>query len=143
MKAPRAYLVGFFLIILFVVPGQTQLPEESVDLTAVAKIRDEALQRSQVMELTSYLTDVHGPRLTGSPNTKVAAEWTMNKMKQWGISDVRLETWPFGRGWTNDRFYAAMVKPYAFPLIGNSKAWAPGTNGTVVGDAVLAVVRHR
>ena len=140
MKTQRAYLVGFFVMILFSVPGLTQLQEEGVDLDAIAKIRAEGLQHSQVMEITSYLTDVHGPRLTGSPNIKAAAQWVTNKMTEWGLSNVKLETWPFGRGWTNERIYAAMVKPYAFPLIAHTKAWTPGTNGTVTGEAVVAVV---
>ena len=49
--------------------GQSQEP---VDLQAIFKIKDEGLQRSKVMEITSYLTDVYGPRLTGSPNIREA-----------------------------------------------------------------------
>src|SRR5206468_5042101 len=63
------------------------------------------------------------------------------KMTEWGLSDVKLEPWgPFGRGWTNQRFYAAMVTPYPYTLIGYSKAWTPGTNGPIKGEAVLAIV---
>ena len=64
-------------------------------------------------------------------------------MVEWGLSIVKLESWPFGRGWTNERFYAAMVKPYPYTLIGHPKAWTPGTNGTLTGEAVLAVVATR
>ena len=56
------------------------------------------------MDITSYLTDVHGPRLTGSPNIRAAGEWAVKEMQSWGLANARLESWgPFGRGWTNDR----------------------------------------
>ena len=90
----------------------------------MAKIREEGLQRSKVMETASYLTDVFGPRLTNSPNIKAAAQWTTKKMTEWGLTKVNLEPWgPFGRGWSNERMYVSMVKPYAFPL---SVIRAPG-----------------
>ena len=48
---------------------------EHLDSDAIYRIKDEGLQRSKVMEIESYLTDVYGPRLTGSPNIKEAADW--------------------------------------------------------------------
>src|SRR5213078_4034430 len=72
---------------------------EKVDLDAVYRIKEEGLQRSKVMEIESYLTDVYGPRLTGSPNIREAAAWAMQRMKDSGLSNVHLETWAFGRGW--------------------------------------------
>ena len=41
--------------------------EEPVDLQIIQKIKMEATQNSQVMETLSYLTDVYGQRLMGSP----------------------------------------------------------------------------
>ena len=77
--------------------GQSQEP---VDLQAIFKIKDEGLQRSKVMEITSYLTDVYGPRLTGSPNIRKAGEWAIKEMQGWGLANTKLEPWgPFGRGW--------------------------------------------
>ena len=61
-------------------------------------------------------------------------------MKEWGLANVHLETWPFGRGWQNQRFVAMAVTPRAYPLIGYPKAWTPGTNGPVTGEAVMAVI---
>ncbi len=113
---------------------------EKVDLDAIYRIKDEGLQRSKVMEIESYLTDIYGPRLTGSPNIKEAADWTQKTMKEWGLANVHLETWPFGRGWQNQRFTANAVTPRAYPLIAYPKAWTPGTNGPVTGDAVIAVI---
>ncbi len=62
---------------------------EKIDLDAVYKIKEEGLQRSKVMEIESYLTDVYGPRLTGSPNIKEAADWAQKTMKEWGLANVK------------------------------------------------------
>jgi carboxypeptidase Q len=115
---------------------------EGVDLDAIYKIKDEGIQRSEVMETLSYLTDIHGPRLTNSPNSRKAAEWAMTRLKDWGVSSVRLETWgPFGRGWSNEKFTANVLSPQPFPLIAFARAWTPGTNGIVTADAVIAVIQ--
>src|SRR5215468_12262744 len=80
-------------------------PAEKIDLDAIYRIKDEGLNRSQVMETASYLTDVYGARLTGSPQIKAAAEWTQKKLNEWELVNVHLEKWgPFGRGWSNERF---------------------------------------
>ena len=115
---------------------------EKPDLDAIYRIKEEGLQRSKVMEIVSYLTDVYGPRLTGSPDTAEAAGWTENTMKSWGLSNVHLEKWPFGRGWRNERFAATALTPRAYPLIAYPKAWTPGTNGPVTGDAVIALINE-
>jgi carboxypeptidase Q len=121
------------LVALPTVIGQT----EPVDLQAIYKIKDEGLERSKVMEIASYLTDVYGPRLTGSPNIRQAGEWAVKEMQSWGIQNARLQTWGrFGRGWTSDRFSAHMTSPSVATLIGYPKAWTPGTNGPARGEAV-------
>src|SRR5579872_6839508 len=123
-------------------PLRAQGPvNDKSDQDAISRIRQEGLQRSQVMETTSYLSDVFGARLTGSSNIRDAAQWTEQRMKAWGLSNVHVETWPFGRGWENHRFAAVVVTPRPFPLIGFPKAWTPGTNGPVTGEAVLAVIQ--
>ncbi len=124
------------------VPLSAQQPQERVDLDAIYKIKEEGFQRSQVMNITSWLTDVYGPRLTNAPGFRKAGEWAVKEMTSWGLSNVKLEPWgPFGRGWTNDKFYAMATTPGgSFPLIGMSTAWTPGTNGLVSGDAILAVI---
>ncbi len=114
---------------------------EPVNLEAVYKIKQEGFQRSEVMDVMSWLTDVHGPRLTGSPGLLSAAEWATGWLQERGISDVTLEPWgPFGRGWTNDKFVAYVVDPTPYPIIGYPKAWTPGTEGLVRGEAVIAII---
>ena len=103
----------------------------------IAKIRDESMNRSQVLQTLSYLTDVIGPRLTNSPGMKRANEWTRDQMTKWGLQNSKLEAWgPFGRGWTLKSFSATVVDPQTIPLIAYPKAWSPGTNGAVTADVV-------
>jgi len=103
----------------------------------IERIKDEALNRSQVMQTLSYLTDVIGPRLTNSPNMKRANNWTRDKLTEWGLQNAHLEAWgPFGRGWSLERFSASVVAPQTIPLIAYPKAWSPGTNGPLSGEVV-------
>src|SRR5215813_14186663 len=107
MVRNRSIAAGFLLVVLVscFLLGQNAQPQSVAD--ALSKIRDEGIARSQVMPITSYITDVSGPRLTNSPNIKASAQWVIGKMKEWGISNPHLETWgPFGRGWSSERFYA-------------------------------------
>ena len=114
---------------------------ESIDYDAIYRIKDEAVNRSQVMETLSFLTDVHGPRLTNSPNMRAAAAWAKQRLEGYGLEKVALEPWgPFGRGWVNERTVATMTAPQPFPLLAFPKAWTPGTDGAVKGEAVLAVI---
>lgn len=104
---------------------------------AIQKIKDEGMNRSQVMQHLSYLTDVIGGRLTNSPNMKRANEWTRDTMAKWGMQNAKLESWgPFGRGWELKSFAAEVVAPQTFPVIAYPKAWSPSTKGSVTADVV-------
>ena len=132
MTTHRTCALTAVIAILIGLPLAADWPvTEAIDLDAVYRIKDEGLQHSKVMDIESYLTDVYGPRLTGSPNIKEAADWAQKTMRDWGLANVHLETWPFGRGWQNQRFVALAMTPRAYPLIGYPKAWTPGTNGRV------------
>src|SRR4026208_764574 len=141
MKIHRTFALSVVISLLVGLPLAAQWPAtEKLDLDAIYRIKDEGLQRSKVMEIESYLTDVYGPRLTGSPNIKEAADWAQKTMREWGVGNVHLETWPFGRGWQNERFVGNALTPRAYPLSAYPKAWTPGTNGPVSGEAVMAVI---
>lgn len=118
------------------------LADETVDLATVWKIKDEGLNRSQVMDTLSFLTDVYGPRLTGSPNIKNAQEWTQKKLKEWGLVNVHLEGYPFGKGWVLEHLSAEMLEPAYSPLIAWPKSWTLGTQGPVTGGAVLVNIQN-
>jgi carboxypeptidase Q len=123
---------------LALLPATPAAAEEWVDRNAIHVIKQEGLRRSKVMEYASMLTDVHGPRLTGSPNLRAAAEWARKAMQDAGLAQSHLEPWgPFGRGWSQEHFEAHVVKPQRFSLIGFPKAWTPSTNGRVSGEVVM------
>ena len=85
---------------------------EPVDLDAVYKIKDEGFARSEVMDIAWWLTEVHGPRLTNSPQLRAAADWAAEKLSDWGLANVALEPWgEFGRGWSNERTVLHVLEP--------------------------------
>lgn len=107
-----------------------------VDPAVVAAIREEALQRSQAMDHVGWLADVYGPRVTGSPAIEQAAGWAMATLRGWGVQNVRLERFPFGRGWSVERFSLNLVEPQRQPLIAYPRAWSGGTDGPVTAAVV-------
>jgi hypothetical protein len=112
-------------------------PTTSRTNDVVAKIIEEGMNHSQVMTNLSFLTDVIGPRLTGSPNLKRANEWTRDTLAGWGLTNAHLEAWgPFGRGWTLQKFSAQVVEPQAINLIAYPNAWSPGLQQPLVADVV-------
>src|SRR5262249_2916801 len=113
---------------------------EKLDYAMLGKIRDEGLSHSQVMDHVSWLSDVYGPRLTGSPAIQQASEWAMKKFNEWGLANVHQERWKFGKGWSLVRFNATLVEPQVQPIIGYPQSWTPGTKGTVVADVIRAQI---
>ena len=112
-----------------------------VDRAVVAAIRDEGLHRSQAMELAGWLSDVYGPRLTGSPALEAAGRWAQERLRAWDIANVREERFAFGAGWSLERFHAQMVEPGVMPIIGHPQAWTSSTPGAVTGDVVRVDIR--
>jgi hypothetical protein len=108
-----------------------QMPREKVDTTAVARIKDEGLKNSHVMEILSTLSDVYGPRLGWSPEFRRAADWAGKELKGWGLQNVHYQHWaPLGKGWTLKNFYAMVRTPVPFPVIAYPAAWSPGIDET-------------
>ena len=106
------------------------------DPATLARIRDEGMNHSQVLELFNHLTNVIGPRLTGSPAFKQAIDWSAATLTKVGLSNVRTESWPFGKGWTLEKFTLEMIEPRYFPMIGYPEAWSPSTPGDIVARPV-------
>ncbi len=134
------YRLGLFVLALTVT---LCLPaEERVDLSIVHRIRTEAFENSRVMDHMFHLTDVNGPRLTGSSGYRKAADWLTGKAREYGLSNPHLEKWgPFGRGWEYTQFSAHMLEPAYSPLIGFPLAWSSGTNGPLTGQPSIAVIQ--
>src|ERR1700761_8759464 len=111
------------------------------DPAVTARIRDEGLNHSQVMDIAFHLTDISGPRLAGSPGLKRAQDWAVNTLKTWGMVNAKREPWgKFGKGWEVQKNYAAMTAPYYHAIIAIPKAWTPGTNGAIKGDVVMVKI---
>jgi len=110
----------------------------------LARIRTEAMERSQIMKTMHMFTDVYGPRLTGSPNHKAAAEWAVKQMTAWGFDNVHLEPWNFNHpGWLNERLTAHLISPVKDPLVCEVLAWTPSTKGTVQAKALQLILPER
>jgi carboxypeptidase Q len=110
-------------------------PQESNQAT-IAAIKAEGLRRSEAQNLFHTLTDVLGPRLSGSPAYTEAARWAVQQFKKWGLANPRLEPFQFGRGWSIEKLTVEMISPRYMPLIGYAEAWSPPTSGTVTGTPI-------
>ena len=94
---------AIFLVCVSLLGFAPVLAQDPDDINA--KIRKEETENSQIMRTMHFLTDVYGPRLTGSPNLKAAGEWAIKQMTAWGFENGHLEPWDFGHpGWMNERF---------------------------------------
>ncbi len=111
-------------------------PARAQDAATLARIRDEGMNRSQVVQLFDHLTNVIGPRLTGTPAFKQSVDWSAQKLRDYGLSNVRLESWPFGKGWTLEGQVAELTAPRYMPLIAYAEAWTPSTKDIVSGTPV-------
>ncbi len=108
------------------------------DMHAVETIKNEGYNNSKVMETLFELTDENGPRLTGSTGMKNAEKWAAERLKSWGLANVKIEPWGgFGKGWEINKCYVAMTAPYYQQLIAVPRAWTPGTNGLVKATTIL------
>jgi carboxypeptidase Q len=120
------------VVALVVMSGRAQQPDDAI----VARIRNEALERSKVLDTFNQLANVIGPRLTNSPAHKRAVAWTEETLKSWRLGNVHTEPFEFGRGWTLERFSVEMIEPRYMPLIGYPRAWSPSTSGVITAAPV-------
>src|SRR5687768_16365102 len=110
----------------------------------LTRIRKEAMERSQIMKTMHMFTDLYGPRLTGSPNHKAAAEWAVKQMTAWGLENAHLEPWDFKHpGWANERLSAHLISPVKDPLVCEVLAWTPSTKGAVQAKAMQLLLPER
>jgi hypothetical protein len=137
MRRNRLLIATMAIVLASTVPF-AQGTTEKIDHETYARIRAEAVERSQIMPTLHMLTDVYGPRLTGSPNLKAASDWVVKRTTEWGLKNAHLEPWDFGRpGWVNERTTVFLAAPVKDSLVVETLAWTPGTNGTVSASAVL------
>ena len=119
----------------------TPFAQEKIDKDIEWKIRREATDNSQIMRTMHFLTDVYGPRLTGSPNLKAAQDWIVKETTRWGLKNAHLEPWSFGHpGWVNERLSVHAISPFKDALVVEALAWTPGTNGAVSAQVLQITV---
>jgi carboxypeptidase Q len=122
---------------LLVLSAQAQAP----DLAAMnTRLRAEETDNSKIMWIMHEISDVHGPRLTGSPGLRAAQDWAVATMKSWGLSNVKLEPWNFNhQGWQNYELEANVTQPFQQALNVRAVSWTPGTKGMVEGPVLVVV----
>jgi carboxypeptidase Q len=131
----RTFLVVAVALILATTPSLSAA-DNTPDLQAVTRIRQEGFRNSKVMDYAQSLMDLVGARLTGSPNMRKANEWTRDELTKMGLSNAHLEEWKFGRGWTSDATSVRMLSPDVQQLYAIAGAWSVPTNGPVRGKVV-------
>lgn len=140
--ALKKLTLSFVLLSLIIPCGA--LAQSGTDADINARIRKEGMENSQIMRTIHYLSDVYGPRLTGSPSLKAAGEWAIKQMREWGMENGHLEAWDFGHpGWTNERLTAHIISPVKDTLVCEVLAWTPSTQGTVTAQATQIILPER
>ncbi len=115
--------------------------QDKVDLSVVNRIKTEAFDHSRVMDTLSMLTDRYGPRLTGSAEAREAGDWTVGRLKEYGLQNVHLESWgPFGRSWELQEYSVEMIEPRYSHLRATPLAWTRATAGPVIAEPILAPI---
>src|SRR5262245_18091657 len=128
-------------LILVFAPLQAQ---EKLNTDINARIRQEEASHSQILRTLHYLADVYGPRVTGSPSHKSAAEWAVKQMEGWALMNGRLEPWDFGHpGWVIERFSGHITSPVKDQVTADVCAWTPATIGTLTASAVHLLLPDR
>ncbi|HMS43858.1 MAG TPA: hypothetical protein PKE69_26750, partial [Pyrinomonadaceae bacterium] len=140
MKKTTMKFTTLFLLLAFLI----QTASAQFDSEINQRIRNEGKNNSQIMKTIQVLTDVYGPRLTGSPQLKASGEWAANQMKTWGFDETRLEPWDFGNvGWVNERASGFITSPVQDSLVFEVLAWTPSTKKTVKGQAFQIILPER
>ncbi len=110
------------------------LPAAEIDKKIIAEVKEKAELKANLQ----YLCDTIGPRVTGSAKLEQANKWAAEKMKAYGLTNVKLEPWEIPVAWERGTFSMKMVEPNAGKaLAGASAAWTPGTKGKITGEVVF------
>ncbi len=131
-------IISAVLTMAVILTGMTCAAEE-VDLEVVHRIKDQAFNHSKVMDYMHVLADENGPRVSGSPGYRQAAEIAVAKFKEAGIDNADLESWGvFGRGWSWSRIAVQMKSPQVTTLTAFPADWSAATDGAVSGEVMFA-----
>jgi hypothetical protein len=130
----RPLIAAVTIAVAFSQPGPSA--QQATVPTAIDAIKAEGLRSTEAPRLFQMLTDVLGPRLSGAPGHLAAARWAVERFKEWGLGNARLDPFEFGRGWTLERLTAEMTAPRYMPLLAYAEAWSPATSGLLQGAPI-------
>jgi hypothetical protein len=135
----------FISLLALIVSGNVSTAQVAESPEWASKIKAEGLGRSQVEELSQYMTDYVGSRLTASLQKRRAESLMIEKLKELGLSNPRVEfATEFSRGgWDVVKTYAAMTAPYYCAFTVNPRAWSGSTAGLVKGECVVFDVQTK
>jgi carboxypeptidase Q len=143
---PRGLAVAAALSLVTVASlAWAQAPPEATRAEAVAldqKLLAAAKKDSEIMTNLTYLSDMIGPRLTGSAALERANRWAAERMESYGLSNVHQEAWSIPVGWERGPASGRIVEPdNGRTLTLAAMGWTPGTSGKIEGDVVVLNVR--
>src|SRR6266481_878728 len=136
MLRPLLRPVALLILFALAAPAPAQGPpsDEKAKLALDQRVLDDARKGSQILSNLTYLSDMIGPRLTGSANLKRATEWGAARMKEYGLVNVKLEPWTIPEGWERGHAHARLLDPDTGRTLSiASMGWSPGTNGKIQG----------
>lgn len=116
-------------------------PQAQVDPTT-RQILDEIKNNNKIMENLEYLSDMIGPRLTGTEKMNQASRWTMEMFQKSGLANPHLEGWMIARAWYRGTAWGRIVSPSEHPITLASAGWSPSTAGKVSGPVVHVNARR-
>lgn len=143
-------LVGLVLVLTLQSPAREIAPAPRLAASATsAAALDQAVladvkAHSELMANLRHLSDIIGSRLTGSQNLVRANEWAAERMKAYGLENVKLEPWEIPVGWERGTATFKLVEPdNGRHLHVAARGWTPGTEGKVTGEVVFLKIRTR
>jgi carboxypeptidase Q len=149
----RIFILGVLLVLVLLSFSSSQDRASAVasidrpdraDTRIVNRIWEEGVNRSQIMATLSYLTDVIGPRIPGSPAMTKAYNWTSAKFKEWGLENIAVEPCgEFGPGWSNEYVSVHLTAPAYQPILAYPVPWTLGTKGKITGQPLMAIIRTK
>ncbi len=134
-------LMSAAMVALMLLPVAARA-DDTPDPAVLARIIDAGMNHGEVVDTVAYLTDRIGGRMTNSPAMRAAEAWTQGRFRQWGLANVHLEPFEFGRGWSIDHVAVRMVTPRVLPLTAIPVAWTPGTGAAIAAPIVVAVIKR-
>ena len=121
---------------LVLTAGSAAAQTFATDNPVLRRIWTLGMDSSQTYTISQTLFDSLGPRLTGSPGYKAAADWLVGLYQSWGIQ-ARQEQYGTWRGWRRGPAHIDLVAPRVRTLEATMLGWSPGTGGKPVRGEVI------